>query len=66
MGSTKLLKMKSSDRAYVISVIRLFKNCNLIKEDNNNWSIGDEKEDKTNFVGLEVVDIIDGMNKYRT
>ena len=64
-GVNEIIKKISSDRAYVISVLDYLKNCNLIKEDNDNWSIGTKKKIKPTLLGLEVVDIIEGMNKYR-
>ena len=64
-GVNEIIKKIDSDRAYVISVLDYLKNCNLIKEDNDNWSIGTKKKIKPTLLGLEVVDIIEGMNKYR-
>jgi hypothetical protein len=64
-GVNEIIKNVSPDRAYVISVLDYLKNCNLIKEDNNNWSIGTKKKIKPTLLGLEVVDIIDNMDKYR-
>lgn len=64
-GSNEIIKEVSTDRVYIIKVLKYLKKIHVIKDDEN-WKPGKKKRIKPTLLGLEIADIVDYMNKYTT